>query len=166
MIDYSYLYRKLNRRTPLKTDCGIICGGACCKSEDGENEMGMYLFPGEEKMFSGKNFRIDGSDFSYGEEKAKILFCDGECERREHPLSCRIFPLFPYINKFGELKVIIDKRGISVCPLYAGEINDFDHAFVRGVKHIGIEIMKDEEGFKFLYALSRQIDETFFIDKL
>ena len=165
MIDYSYLYRKLNRRTPLKTDCGIICGGACCKSEDGENEMGMYLFPGEDKMFKGKGFRIEGSDFSYGEKRAKILFCDGECERKLRPLSCRIFPLFPYITKFSELKVIIDKRGSFVCPLCRAELKYFDHSFVRGVRHIGEIIMKDEDGFKFLYALSRQIDESFFIDK-
>ena len=33
--------------TPLKSDCGALCGAACCQAdEDGQG--GMYLFPGEE----------------------------------------------------------------------------------------------------------------------
>ena len=36
--------------TPLKTDCGRICGGACCQpDEDGQG--GMLLFPGEEGLY-------------------------------------------------------------------------------------------------------------------
>ena len=159
MIDYSYLYRKFNRRTPLKSDCGIICGGACCKSDEGEDETGMYLFPGEEKMFEKAGFRIEESALEYGGKRAKILFCDGKCERKSRPLSCRIFPLFPYIDKFGELRVITDKRGLFVCPLCRAELRDFDSRFIRGVRHIGKYIMNDGEGFKFLYAVSRLIDD-------
>ena len=36
--------------TPLKTDCGRVCGGICCRSMEGE-ETGMLLFPGEEDFY-------------------------------------------------------------------------------------------------------------------
>ena len=36
--------------TPLKGDCGRVCGGACCEpDEDGKG--GMLLFPGEETLY-------------------------------------------------------------------------------------------------------------------
>ncbi|MEG1472022.1 MAG: hypothetical protein RSD76_06230, partial [Clostridia bacterium] len=36
--------------TPLKTNCGKLCGGACCQAdESGEN--GMLLFPFEETFY-------------------------------------------------------------------------------------------------------------------
>ena len=47
--DKERLYKKAKRiigdKTPLKKDCGLICGGACCK---GDSKTGMLLFPGEE----------------------------------------------------------------------------------------------------------------------
>ncbi len=38
--------------TPLKTDCGKVCGARCCRSLEGE-ETGMLLFPGEEAYYAG-----------------------------------------------------------------------------------------------------------------
>ena len=37
---------KLKNVTPLKNDCGRVCGARCCRPLDGE-ETGMLLFPGE-----------------------------------------------------------------------------------------------------------------------
>ena len=34
----------LESHTPMKSDCGALCGGACCKGSD---EDGMALLPGE-----------------------------------------------------------------------------------------------------------------------
>ena len=42
--------RKLETLTPLKTDCGRLCGARCCASLEGE-ETGMLLFPGEEDFY-------------------------------------------------------------------------------------------------------------------
>ena len=39
----------LEEVTPLKADCGRVCGAACCASLEGE-ETGMLLFPGEEAL--------------------------------------------------------------------------------------------------------------------
>ncbi len=36
--------------TPLKSDCGRVCGARCCASLEGE-ETGMLLFPGEEDFY-------------------------------------------------------------------------------------------------------------------
>ena len=46
--------KKLKNVTPLKKDCGRVCGAACCRSPEGE-ETGMLLFPGEEELYAGKN---------------------------------------------------------------------------------------------------------------
>ena len=158
-MDYNYLYRKLNNRTPLKTDCGKLCSNACCVDSDGE-EMGMYLFPKEEEMFLDKpDFRIEDGFFSYMGKKAKILYCKPYCKRSERPLSCRIFPLFPYITIDGELKIIVDPRSRSMCPLYKAELIDLNGPFVRGVTHIGQLLAENEETFEFLFELSRNIDD-------
>lgn len=46
---YQRLYKKakniMQDKTPLKKDCGQLCGKACCK---GDTETGMLLFPFEE----------------------------------------------------------------------------------------------------------------------
>ena len=36
--------------TPLKRDCGRVCGRRCCSSPEGEDR-GMLLFPGEEDLY-------------------------------------------------------------------------------------------------------------------
>ena len=158
-MDYNYLYRKLNKRTPLRNDCGKLCNNACCVDTEGET-LGMYLFPGEEEMFTDKNnFTVEESELEYSGKKAKILYCKPYCNRQERPLACRIFPLFPYITVGGELKVIVDPRGRNICPLYKGECTDLNSSFVRAVRHIGEILANDEEAFEFLFALSRLIDE-------
>lgn len=41
----------LETLTPLKRDCGRLCGGACCQpDETGEN--GMLLFPFEDSYYA------------------------------------------------------------------------------------------------------------------
>ena len=130
--DYLYLYKKLNHRTPLKGNCGVLCGGRCCSDEDCE-ELGMYLFPGEEELFINEpGFRVEESEFEVNGKKTAILFCDGTCDRRKRPLSCRIFPLFPYVTATGELTVVKDIRSKSVCPLFEADMKEFSHAFIRG----------------------------------
>ncbi len=54
MADALFAARSLLEEvTPLKSDCGRICGAACCASLEGE-ETGMLLFPGEEALYRGK----------------------------------------------------------------------------------------------------------------
>lgn len=137
----------------------MLCGAECCVGEECE-DMGMYLFPGEEVMFEGEEgFRIEESEFEANGKKTLILYCEGHCDRRKRPLSCRIFPLFPYVTVTGELKVVRDIRAKSICPLFEVGMEDYSHTFIRGVKHIGKYLCEDSEGFGFLFELSRLLDE-------
>ena len=130
---YTYLYKLLDKVTPLKVDCGGLCNGACCK---GDGETGMYLFPCEEVMYDGteKWLKIYDSEFTINDKPIKILICDGSCERKKRPLSCRIFPLF--IDEKNELTV--DKRGKGLCPLVTAKIpfKQYNPLFIKNVKRV------------------------------
>jgi hypothetical protein len=146
---YKKLYGEANRiignKTPLKKDCGQICGGECCK---GDSETGMLLFPFEESSFN--IIEKDG---------VRLCVCDGRCNRHERPLSCRIFPFFPYVTPEGKIKVIPDIRGVNVCPLVSDFNNvTFDRGFLYRVKKVGRLLYADEECRKFLVETSREID--------
>ena len=146
---YEKLYAEANRiignKTPLKKDCGQVCDGACCKGDD---ETGMLLFPFEESTL--KITEKDG---------VRLSVCRGRCDRNERPLSCRIFPFFPYVTTEGKIKVIPDVRGINICPLVShfSEVK-FDKGFSWRVKKVGRLLYADEECRKFLVDTSREID--------
>ena len=40
----------LEKVTPLKGDCGRVCGAACCQSDE-TGKGGMLLFPGEKALY-------------------------------------------------------------------------------------------------------------------
>ena len=130
---YKHLYRLLDDATPIKADCGKLCGSACC---DGDEDTGMYLFPFEEVMYSGKErwLKIYDSDFFVGGNAVKIAICNGRCEREKRPLSCRIFPLFLYSG--GELKA--DFRAKHICPLAAANIetDEYNPQFTKNVRKV------------------------------
>lgn len=100
----------LEEITPLQTDCGLVCGGACCQTHPGE-ETGMLLFPGEAEMYRGeKGFTL--VDSPHG----TILVCEGRCSRANRPLACRMFPLVMLLRPDG-VKIATDAAAQSVCPL-------------------------------------------------
>lgn len=80
---YQKAFRLLRYATPLRTDCGVLCGARCCKGDD---ETGMLLFPGEPTAL-----RVIET------EGRRLAVCGGVCDRNERPLSCRIFPFFPFV---------------------------------------------------------------------
>ena len=161
---YKLVYSILADHTPLKGDCGKACNKACCEGDkDGD---GMYLFPKEEDMYPTipSWAAIFETDFEYKKGAFAPLFsCDGACDREKRPLSCRIFPLTPYITATGELKVIIDPRANGICPLSALHVSDFDPRFVSAVEMVGKVLIKNSETREFLYSFSRLIDEINFI---
>ncbi len=159
---YQQAYAILNHTTPLSVDCGRLCENACCKS-DGEEECGMYLYPGETAMFQGQtdNFKIEKSDFTWGTKSRNvpILFCKSPCNRHFRPLSCRIFPLVPYIEG-GTLRIMMDPRGKRVCPLAkAMKTQDLLEQFVHKVEVIFRFFIKDLEMRAYIEEQSRLIDE-------
>ena len=160
---YLQLYRLFDDITPVPADCGGLCNKACCRGDDS----GMYLFPGEEDVYKLLNpdwMRIEKSDFTYTfkdkEKKVPIIFCNGLCDRFQRPLACRIFPLTPYLDENGLLKIINDPRAKSLCPLAkALNIEDYDPLFVKNVKRTFNLLSKNKEVYEFLKEYSRYLDD-------
>ena len=167
-IFYNSIYTVLGDLTPLKGDCGRACNKACCEGDkDGD---GMYLFPGEEEMYTSLPdwAAISETDFEYETGKFAPLFsCDGICDRELRPLSCRIFPLTPYVEN-GKLRIITDPRSKSVCPLGRGlDVDDYDRSFVKNVRTAFVILSKNKEFAAFLEEYSRYLDDylKFFPEK-
>ena len=138
--------------TPLKTDCGKVCGARCCRSLDGE-ETGMLLFPGEEEEY------LEDPAWKLRETRAGILaVCPGTCERGKRPLACRIFPLLPVIRD-GAVKVAADERARAVCPLLRQGLRGMDPAFKDAVREAGKLLAEDPEQREFLEMLTEEQDE-------
>lgn len=157
---YSNAYRILDQVTPLTTDCGLLCNKACC--DGGEDDLGMYLFPGEELILSDLSyFRIIPTDIQL-ENGSHILLinCDGKCDRKLRPLSCRIFPLTPYLTYQNILTVDLDIRATGICPLVKGKKSPPIHPdFIRAVRKAIRLLSKDPEILEFIEKLSRILDE-------
>ena len=138
--------------TPLKTDCGRVCGARCCQSME-EEETGMLLFPGEEEAYRGKDGWI------LRETKAGILaVCSGRCSRQERPLACRIFPLLPVLRD-GTVKIAADQRAKTICPLLRQGVRGMDPAFKDAVREAGKILTEDPEQRAFLELLTAEQDE-------
>lgn len=160
---YLQLYKLFDKVTPIKVDCGQLCGSACCIGDD----TGMFLFPGENevyKILEPEWLKIEKTDFYYEFDGKKynvpIAMCKGKCDRFERPLACRIFPLTPYMDKEGKISVIIDPRAKGICRLAKGfYLEDFDDKFVKNVERTFCLLSKNKRIRAFLEAYSRYLDE-------
>ncbi|MCD7828399.1 MAG: hypothetical protein LUG85_07700 [Clostridiales bacterium] len=145
-------YELLDRATPLKKDCGRLCGSICCK---GDEHTGMWLFPGEDEFFSGNdNFKVTdcGNNFGY-----KAVICSGSCDRHERPLACRFFPYFPMTDEQG-FDVRADIRGIRLCPLLLRNIKP-NHDFIRQIRIASRLLSRDEEIRNYIKNINEMLDE-------
>ena len=144
---------KLNQLTPLKKDCGRICGARCCRPLEGE-ETGMLLFPGEAEAYAGKpGWEVRGT------ARGDLLLCPGACDRAERPLSCRLFPLLPLIGDDGEIRVATDERARAVCPLARQGRSAMDPAFIEAVREAGEILAQSDEQAVFLDMLAEEQTE-------
>jgi hypothetical protein len=159
---YLQLYRLFDSVTPIDADCGACCKKACCKGDGG-----MYLFPGEKRVYDLLKpdwVTVEKSDFSYtskGKEYiVPIALCNGQCDRYQRPLACRIFPLTPYIETDGTLSIITDPRAKPVCPLSDGLlVNDYNRLFVKNIKKAFALLSQNAQVRAFLKAYSSYLDE-------
>ncbi len=142
----------LEQLTPLKSDCGALCGGACCRSLEGE-ETGMLLFPGEEDDYVGlEGWRLTET------RQGWLVSCPGTCDRSMRPLACRIFPLLPVLREDG-IHVAVDARARAVCPLSRQGMKAMDQDFVAAVRQVGVLLAGDEEQRVMLRQLTEMQDE-------
>ena len=138
--------------TPLKTDCGLLCEGLCCRPMEGEMT-GMLLFPGEEAYYEGREgYRMTET------AQGTLLICSGRCNRADRPLSCRLMPLIPLLREDG-VKVATDLRAKTVCPLARQGKDALDPAFVAAVRQVGRILAEDETQRRHLMKLTAQQDE-------
>ena len=158
---YIAIYRLLDGVSPLKTDCGLLCGAVCCTSGDGNegsggsssDEMGIYLLPGEEKIFSGDEDdfiwgKLDTDEYEFPESwhgSVYFLGCKNApfCDRRKRPIQCRTFPLSPYIDENGVFCMILDASPLPYeCPLIKDSI-PLEHDFVKATYTVWKHLIRD-----------------------
>ncbi len=142
---YDTVFSILGDLTPLCVDCGVLCGGACCK---GDELTGMRLFPHERTDLPVKET-----------EAGRLAVCNGTCERSRRPLACRIFPFFPTIDEKGRVYVEADDRARRLCPLivHSDEIV-FDPRFFKALKKVGKLLARDEACRAFMEQATEEID--------
>lgn len=124
---YRQVYALSVEASPLAGDCGELCHKACCtwESHDGR-QLGIYLLPGEETMFTGREdwlvweeHRAEHYDFPPSWH-GPVFFvrCTSACPRPQRPLQCRTFPLAPHYMPDGHLTLIWETISLPyACPL-------------------------------------------------
>lgn len=157
---YQAIYRLLDRVSPVPFDCGTLCGAACCSCEDTgtnpddtEYEMGIYLYPGEEKLFTGKESWLRwtmeyAEDYDFPDSwQGKIYFarciCAPHCPRELRPLQCRFFPLAPHLMADGRLVLIRSDLELPYgCPLISDRL-PLTPSFVKATYTVWSHLIRD-----------------------
>ncbi len=157
---YKAIYRLLDRVSPLASDCGLLCSAACCNcggdsvSEDSlDFTMGIYLLPGEEKLFTQKEdwlkWNIEyAEDFDFPSSwfgKVYFVRCKTppHCPRNMRPLQCRFYPLAPYLTEKGELRLILSRTELPYrCPLIEEKI-PLQKSFIKATHTVWKHLIRD-----------------------
>jgi len=154
---YKKAYRMLENLTPLKYDCGLLCQSKCCS---GDSNAGMCLFPGEEIMFEKNNDFLTIRKEKLAGTDVLFAVCNGTCKRKFRPLSCRIYPYVPHLDKSGMLTIIEDPRAKYQCPLLIKSLEfKFDKMFQRNLYRTFQFLIQDSDIRDFLHVFSGVLDE-------
>lgn len=139
-------YGAIGAQTPLTSDCGALCGAACC-APDADGQGGVALLSIEAEALAGADWAKLGRD---AHMDAPMLICKGPCARALRPFLCRVFPLCPIVGRDGKWTVRIDARSRAACPLSRGGLRGLDPEFVRGAVRAARILAQDAEGEAFL----------------
>lgn len=143
--------------TPLKFDCGLLCNSKCCT---GDSNSGMCLFPGEESMFDANKAFLTIRNEKMIDSEVLFATCNGTCNRKLRPLSCRIFPYAPYLQENGRLTIIEDPRAKYLCPLLMESLEfKIDKKFRRKIFYAFQLLIQDKEIKEHIRLLSAVLDE-------
>lgn len=167
------IYRLLDRVSPVDYDCGELCGAACCTcaEEDCQDELGIYLYPGEEKIHSKNDKWLtwtveNAEDFEFPDSwSGKVYFvkCSTPpvCPRNLRPFQCRTYPLTPHLDEDGILTLIYNDEELPYsCPLIedAVPLND---DFVKATYMVWSHLLRDPLIYDLVEMDSRARDEYF-----
>lgn len=148
------IYRLLDRVAPVPFDCGMICGAVCCGEPDPEDsEMGIYLLPGEHKVFSEEDTWIRWS-FQRAEEcdfpeswhgKVYFIRCSDppHCPREKRPLQCRTFPVLPHLTETEGLVLIHNDHDLPYCCPLIEDQTDLSGAFLKATFTVWKHLIRD-----------------------
>lgn len=139
-------YAAIGERTPLCSDCGALCGAACCES-DGDGQGGVDLLPGEIELIGNAEWMETSHD---PRMDAEMIVCTAMCEREKRPFLCRVFPLCPVVGRDGRWTVRMDARARAMCPLTRGGVRGLDPQFVRGCVRAVRILAEEPDGTDFL----------------
>lgn len=137
--DFRRVYELLDE-PPVPFDCGVLCNKICCK--DWKDEVGIYLLPGEEQMFTFKEpwlkwEKHSTEDYEFCPDwQGEFYFarCIGNCDRARRPIQCRTFPLIPHLHPNGRLSIIFNYTYQDLCPLIAK--NDYKLLNPQFIKNV------------------------------
>lgn len=154
---YKAIYRLLNKVSPVPYDCGTLCSAACCTCEETENsgdpELGIYLLPGEEKLFTRKENWLKwtsepAEDFDFPESwigKVHFVKCTEPpvCPRENRPLQCRFFPLAPHLTEDGILRLVFNTVPLPyACPLICNKM-ELTPDFIQATYTVWNHLIRD-----------------------
>ena len=159
---YMAIYRLLDKVSPLPYDCGVLCGAVCCCYTDEDEELGIYLLPGEDKVHDRHDSWLTWSaeraeDYDFPESwKGKVYFVKcktpPECPRSKRPIQCRTFPLAPHIDENGILSLIVNDSELPYqCPLIEEQI-ELNPEFVKATYTCWKHLIRDP----LIYDLVRE----------
>jgi len=156
--EFRWAYARLSNVSPMASDCGDLCGKSCCKGLD--EKAGMYLFPGEEALFSPDEdwLTLEWHLVSEREfcpswegriESVGFVICRGTCPREQRPLACRLFPLVAEPSPAASRKdpgagipgisldVSLDTGSAVLCPIARyTRIEHLDAGFVQACREV------------------------------
>lgn len=149
---YRAIYRLLDRVSPVPFDCGTICGSVCCTSA-AEEDMGIYLLPGEEKIHDRNADWLtwhtqSTEEYDFPESwhgKVNWIRCKEPpfCPRSMRPIQCRTFPLAPHLTEEGELILIWNDTDLPYCCPMIEEETELDEVFIKATLTVWKHLIRD-----------------------
>lgn len=167
---YRAIYRLLDRVSPVPFDCGRICGAACCTAANYDEEMGIFLLPGEEKVHSRHDDWLVWNSLSTEEYEfpeswhGNVCFVrcktPPHCPRSKRPIQCRTFPLAPHISPDGSLHLIYSDADLPYCCPMIEESTELDPRFVQATYTVWKHLVRDPLIFDLVRMESDYRDES------
>ncbi len=166
---YRAIYRLLDRVSPVPFDCGTICGAACCNAAYEDEEMGIFLLPGEDKLHSKHDDWLIWSSLSTDEYEfpeswhgtVSFVRCKTppHCPRERRPIQCRSFPLSPHITEDGILQLIYNDSELPYCCPMIEERTELDPKFVKATYTVWKHLLRDPLIYDLVEMESSQRDD-------
>ena len=148
--DYIEIYALLDPGPLAAIDCGSICEAACCQVHN--QDMGMYLLPGEEKIFTPEDrywlsWEIHNpQDYDFPHSWVQPVYyarCLKPCPREKRPIQCRTFPLAPHLTMDGNLLIIWETLELPYqCPLIEKK-SSLNNKYVEGLQKAWSKLIKN-----------------------